>query len=48
MTTDMTLILTLGCLIAAGIAASERTSSKDKFLLIVMLGIVCGVASLFQ
>ena len=43
----MALILITGCLLAAGISISDRLTSRDKFMMVVVLGIVCGVASLF-
>jgi hypothetical protein len=43
----MTLILVLGCLLAAGIAINDRLTDLDKILMVVVLGIICGIASLF-
>lgn len=44
----MTLIFTTGVLLTVYVVNQDDLSGRDKFFAVVILGIVCGVASLYQ
>jgi hypothetical protein len=43
----MFLIITLGALVTVHIAADDELTSRDKFLMVIALGVILGVTSLF-
>jgi hypothetical protein len=43
----MPLIMILGCLLTVGIASSDRLTSKDKVMMVIVLGTILGIISLF-
>lgn len=47
-TNFMPLIIMTGALLTIYIATQDDLPSRDKFAAVVILGIICGVASLYQ